>query len=287
MRSLAATRYDLRVLSLGAGVQSSALYLMALDGLITPRPDFAVFADTQQEPPWVYENLWRLCEEGSNAIPIRIATVGDLGATVVTKTQSRATHSGRFASVPFWVKGQDGRAAPGRRQCTREYKIDAVKRETRKALGLRHRQRAAGKYVVEEWIGISMDEASRAKPSRDKWRVSRWPFLYDLPMRRDAISRWLHDRGWPVVKKSACVFCPWRQPWEYAKWRDDEPELFAAACRWDDKIRDASNSGFTSEQYLTRLLIPLRDLPPWQELKQDNSAQLNLFENECEGMCGL
>ena len=91
----------------------------------------------------------------------------------------------RFASVPFWVMGEDDREAPGRRQCTREYKIDVVKRDVREVLGLKKGQRAQGKYVVEGWVGISLDEASRAKPSRYPWIVNRWPLLYDIPMRRN------------------------------------------------------------------------------------------------------
>lgn len=46
----------LRVLSLGAGVQSTTLALMAAHGEIEP-PDCAIFADTQWEPAEVYAHL--------------------------------------------------------------------------------------------------------------------------------------------------------------------------------------------------------------------------------------
>lgn len=42
------------VLSLGAGVQSSVMALMAAKGQITPMPDYAIFADTQAEPDHLY-----------------------------------------------------------------------------------------------------------------------------------------------------------------------------------------------------------------------------------------
>ena len=48
------------VISLGAGVQSTTLYLMASQGLITPTPVAAIFADTGWEPPAVYAHLSRL-----------------------------------------------------------------------------------------------------------------------------------------------------------------------------------------------------------------------------------
>lgn len=48
------------ILSLGAGVQSSTLALMAAAGEITPMPQAAIFADTQAEPASVYKWLdWR------------------------------------------------------------------------------------------------------------------------------------------------------------------------------------------------------------------------------------
>ena len=39
----------LRILSLGAGVQSSVVLLMSIKGIL-PRLDAAIFADTQWEP---------------------------------------------------------------------------------------------------------------------------------------------------------------------------------------------------------------------------------------------
>lgn len=53
------TEPTLRVLSLGAGRQSTTLALMSAEGLL-PKLDAAVFADTGWEPDEVYENLDRL-----------------------------------------------------------------------------------------------------------------------------------------------------------------------------------------------------------------------------------
>ena len=47
----------LQIISLGAGVQSSTMALMAVRGEITPMPDCAIFADTGAEPQYVYEWL--------------------------------------------------------------------------------------------------------------------------------------------------------------------------------------------------------------------------------------
>jgi hypothetical protein len=275
----AARRYALRVIALGAGVQSSAMYLMACAGEIVPRPDCAIFADTQAEPPWVYEQLAYLRTQGGP--PIAVVTVGSLEQAVLTAHNSTG---GRFASVPFWVRGPDGRGM-GRRQCTREYKIDPIKQEIRRMLGLQKRQRAAGRYVVEEWVGISLDEAHRAKPSRTSWISTRWPLLFDRPMRRADCLAWMRERGHPIPGRSACYFCPYRSNREWRDLRDNAPELFQRALGLDAAIRQNRARGIRGEQYLHDSLVPLADVDLDADLPDPKQA--DLFGNECEGMCGV
>jgi hypothetical protein len=47
----------MRILSLGAGVQSTTMALMAAVGEIADKPDAAIFADTGWEPKAVYDHL--------------------------------------------------------------------------------------------------------------------------------------------------------------------------------------------------------------------------------------
>jgi len=61
----------LRVLSLGAGVQSTTIALMAARGEI-PAPDCAIFADTGDEPRAVYEHLAWLRSPGVLPFPVHI-----------------------------------------------------------------------------------------------------------------------------------------------------------------------------------------------------------------------
>ena len=233
----------------------------------------------------MYENLERLRADHGGDIPISVATAGDLGEAI---TRSASHTGGRFAAVPFWVEGADGKEAPGRRQCTREYKIAVVQKAVRTMLGLSPGQRAAGLYRVEEWIGISTDEATRAKPARYSWVTTRWPLLFDEPMSRAACKGWMSARSYPIPGKSACIFCPYRKAIEYARIREQDPGVFEEACRWDDLIRSKGTmKGIRGQQYVLRTLVPLRDLPPLEALEKIPSEQLNLFENECEGMCGV
>ena len=68
------TAIRLRALSLGAGVQSTTLALMAAHGAVGPMPDCAIFADTGWEPRAVYEHLdWLM---SANVLPFPVFVVG-------------------------------------------------------------------------------------------------------------------------------------------------------------------------------------------------------------------
>ena len=59
------------VLSLGGGVQSTTLALLAFRGEL-PLPEAAVFADTGWEPPAVYDNLAWLREQLADQLPLHV-----------------------------------------------------------------------------------------------------------------------------------------------------------------------------------------------------------------------
>ena len=56
----------MRILSLGAGVQSSCLALMAQEGLTKHKPDYMIFADTGWEPKFVYEHVEYLKKDNND-----------------------------------------------------------------------------------------------------------------------------------------------------------------------------------------------------------------------------
>ncbi len=111
----------MRVLSLGAGVQSSTVLLMSLEGELPPL-DAAIFADTGWEPAEVYEHLWRLAERcAAVGLPLHVVGAGNLREDALNPQH-------RFASMPLFVRNPDGRRGMMRRQCTREYKIAPITR---------------------------------------------------------------------------------------------------------------------------------------------------------------
>lgn len=264
----------LTILSLGAGVQSSTLALMAAHGEITPAPDAAIFADTQAEPQAVYDWLDQLT--ALLPFPVHRVTAGNL----TQKIQNMIGGTGRGnARPPFFVEG----GGMLRRQCTQDYKLIPIEREVRRLLGLKKRQRWPKEPVVEQWIGISTDEASRMKPSRRAAVTNRWP-LIEREMTRHDCLRWLAARGYPSPPKSACTFCPFHNDALWADMKANDPVAFAEAVAVDRAIRPGWRPGRSpSRWYLHRSLQPLEEVG----FDRTNKRQINLFENECTGMCGV
>lgn len=86
----------LRTLSLGAGVQSTTMALMAAHGLIEPMPDCAIFADTGWEPQAVYKHLDWL-RSGVLPFPVHIVSAGrNIRDDIVNASASKTK---RFVAV--------------------------------------------------------------------------------------------------------------------------------------------------------------------------------------------
>jgi hypothetical protein len=90
---------------------------------------------------------------------------------------------------------------------------------------------------VELWLGISLDEFQRMKPSDAKYLSHRWP-LIEKRMDREDCHAWLKAHGLPSPVKSSCVFCPYHNK---AGWREikNGPD-WSKAVEVDQAIRTAA-----------------------------------------------
>lgn len=247
----------IRVLSLGAGVQSTTIALMACDGTL-PRPDGAIFADTGWEPRAVYEHLDRLAVELDHAgIPLHRVSKGNLRDDAINPRH-------RYASIPYFVRNPDGSDGMGRRQCTSEYKLAPINRKVRELLGAMapNFRRVPRGRVAEQWIGFSTDEIHRVS---DKFSVKylrpRYPLL-ELGMSRKDCRRWLTAHGWGSTVKSACIGCPFHGNVQWRALREN-PVEWADALEFDRAIRKGGARGLplNGEAFLHRSRVPL-DIAP-------------------------
>lgn len=267
----------LRVISLGAGVQSTTMALMAAHGEITPMPDCAIFADTGAEPQAVYRHLEWL--EGVLPFPVYRVSAGNLRDEIMGAMGGKNRMDAR---PPFFTRA----GGMLNRQCTQDFKIRPIERKVRELIGLKKGQRGPKEPVVEQWIGISCDEAIRMKPSRLSFVRHRWP-LIEQGMHRHHCLRWCEERQYPKPAKSACTFCPYT---DNARWRDmkaNDPVSFADAVAIDTAIRAGMPGPKRpkGEQWFVH-----RDRVPLAEVDlstAEDHGQLNMFNNECEGMCGV
>lgn len=180
----------IHVLNLGAGVQSTDLYLRSAHGEIHPF-DFAICSDTQDEYGAVHRRAGLADPEGSfyahlewlgvnfacaldsrspivrssacggPGCPILVRTKGQISADLLRGENSTGQ---RFATIPLYTATHEGgKEGQIQRQCTKEYKIEVIEQTIRREiLGLDPGRRVPKDVVVVQHIGISWDERSRA-----------------------------------------------------------------------------------------------------------------------------
>jgi len=272
----------IRSISLGAGVQSTVLALMAERGEYDlPKPDVAVFADTGWEPPHVYKHLdWLESQLSFEVVRVNNGNLRD-------NIMKGVNPEGRpYLTIPAFLINPDGSTALARRQCTSQYKIKPIHEYLRRRLGLQPGRRAAMGTYAEVWMGISKDEQLRAKPSRDEWIETRFP-LVELEFSRAQLLNWFKE-NYPdqYLPRSSCIGCPYHTDAEWRWLRDNDPDSFQDAVAVDHALRNnmiVKNSiSKKGNAYLHRLRRPLADID-----LSDTPDYDSVMLDECEGVCGI
>lgn len=296
---------QIRILNLGCGVQSTTLFLMAHEGII-PFVDHAIFADTQDEPEAVYRHLEWIRTVPAPVPLLHTGTIGRIGDHLLSgtngagkqKTKEGRNGTKRFASIPaFTKKPGDEKEGKMQRQCTKEYKIEVVNRIIRyTVLGLKKRQRIPKGTNIKQLFGISWDERNRSIKIRcrlEKTHHSRAEFpLIDMRMTREACKEWLASRVPHETPRSACVFCPFRQPEEWEQLRSNESD-WKRAVEVDAGLRlkgSVANRSMDAELFVHRQCVPLPMVDFAADIQKlaDRRATPLFDQLHCsDGMCGL
>lgn len=313
------------VLSLGAGVQSSTLLLMAIAEEFESTPELAIFADTGWEPEAVYRHLdWLEAEVGDRIEIVRVKA-GNIRDDLV----AHASGGRRFASPPLFTRGPvpaacrvcggsglaggidamllavaSGDSLSQQQACARcagggldpedltgdndgFLRRQCTREYKIEPIARELRRRGFGpKRPVRQWIGISRDELQRQKPSRIGWMQSSWPLIERNLSRSDCL-RWFTSRypDRPLVK-SACIGCPFHSDATWRRMREQSPREFSDAAEVDAAIRTLPK--LVGEAFLHRSRVPLAEV---DLSSREDAGQLALldeegFAEECEGMCG-
>jgi hypothetical protein len=279
-------------LNLGAGVQSTALYLMAMEGEIRGI-DAAIFADVQEEPDDVYTHLdWLESLKGPPILRVTAGRLGDALDQGSDATGNKRTDGGHYISIPaYTLNPQTGGKGMIQRQCTGDFKVKPIERMIREHCGGQFGRPLPKDVVVTQYMGLSYDEPKRvirvkqrfmAKPSN--WLVE-FP-LWDLEMTRADCVAYLKDRVPHEVPRSACVFCPFKSDAEWRRLRDTDQKGWERAVHIDKVCR--TGTGLDAHRYLHKACVPLDevDLRPADEKSGQMAIHFSGFQDECEGYCG-
>jgi len=273
------SEYPLKVLSLGAGVQSTTLLLMMLHGEI-PMANHVIFADTGWEPKKVYEHLeWlKTLMEKAN-MPFHMVSKGNIREDFLSDGK-------RYASMPLHMIGEDGKKGMVRRQCTAEYKLGPLMKKQRELAGLKPGQRCK-EHRITTMIGISWDEVQRIKDPQFSWIQHDYPLVERRITRQDCLD-WCADKGYALPPRSACIGCPFKNAEE---WRalSQMPEEWADAVEFDDALRTLPHlvERFRGVPFLHSSRVELRSVDLRTKPEKGVMSLFDGFNQECEGMCGL
>jgi hypothetical protein len=243
----------LTVISYGGGVQSTAMLVLAAQGRLGYDIDAALFANVgdDSEHPATLKYVREVAAPwaANRGLPVhelrrttREGTTRDLYDHLVTGTKA-----GRQSDI-IPLRGESG--APMSRGCTRDYKI--------KVVGKWLKSNGASKdSPATVCIGISTDEITRLSNKRtEPYERPVYP-LIDLGLDRSACHSLIVQAGLPAPGKSACYFCPFTRPSQWAEMRRDEPGLFWKAAELEATMNKRRAATGVRPLYLTRFGKPL------------------------------
>ena len=187
------------VISMGAGVQTTALLLM------NPKKyDYIIFADTGDEKAETYYYIEKYLKPFAKKHGVPWITV---------------RHNKGY-SLMDWCLKRKILPIRTRRWCTQDFKIKPINRFIRK-LG------ATKKNPVTTDIGISLDESHRANfNKKDVQYVKKEYPLLDQKITRRRCYEIIEEHGFPIPPKSGCDFCMFQKRSEMRKLFATQPERF-------------------------------------------------------------
>ena len=286
--------YD--VISLGAGVQSTVMLLLADRGELPGyNPQAAIFADTGWEPKAVYRHLdWLRCEVN---LPVHVVRgPGDLREFTIRGW--RSTGEEGFSDIPHFLRSPGGGRKITQRQCTKYWKALPVRRLARMLAGLPSHPAIPPAGSLRMMMGITCDEAHRMKDSPERYIINAYP-LIDMGWTRTDCVRWFAER-WPgrQLPKSACLGCPYHSDAYWVDLYRNGGKEWDETVAVDQIIRKPNWPGCPPERRANPADVaglhprgPLEKVIP--QLAADSAAQQSLFDAEpgfgadCDGYCSV
>lgn len=256
----------MKILSFGAGMQSTALALMSCENAIKKTPvyplvpvyDAVIFCDLGLEPTWVYQQMEftrRSCE--SAGIFFKVLNT-PLYQDFKTNFGER-----RAISIPWWTLKEDGHKSRMPRNCTIDYKVKTIGQYVRwDLLGYRKHQRLRPEDIKahEMHMGFSVEESRRCKDSINPLFINKFP-LVEMGMTRADNYKYILETWGLDTKASACAFCPFHRNYFYEYIREHEEATYSKVVEIDHLLRDKTpKPPMDSDLFISRNRKRLEDL---------------------------
>ena len=158
----------MKILSCGAGMQSTALALMSCENKMKPNKhplvpvyDAIIFCDLGKEPPWVLSQV-KFIQDACKKVGIPFYVL----FTHLYQDYLDKFGKSRVVAVPFWSVDENGKKGKMMRNCTMDYKINPIQKFVRwNILGYKKGQHIKPEDMSahEMHIGFSMEEKQRCK----------------------------------------------------------------------------------------------------------------------------
>lgn len=258
----------MKILSFGAGMQSTALALMSCENAMrAPAPypavpvyDAVIFCDLGLEPPWVMRQVeFTRCACEKAGIPFYVLDT-PLYQDFLANFGER-----RMVSIPWWTLKEDGHKSKMPRNCTIEYKIETISKFVRwELLGYRKGQRLRPEDTKahEMHMGFSAEEQRRCRENPNPMFVNRFP-LVEMGLTRADNYKYILEEWGLDTKASACAFCPFHRNYFFQYIQEHEPKTYAAVVGVDNLLRDKNpKPPMDSDLFISRSRKRIADLTP-------------------------
>ena len=282
-------------MSSGGGIQSTAVAHLVLNkdprltAVLPSLPSVFVFADTGDEPEAVYSALrgMRKTLEGAGIKLLEVKKKAKHGKSISEDIlgRARAGLKGGGDMPPVFVRNPDGTQGHLHRQCTVQWKVDPIHKALKEEAGLNLRKKAHRESMfVDQWLGISTDEATRMRTSGKIWLKHTYPLIEMGWTRANCIS-YLEKIGVRATR-SACVYCPYHSDSEWVRLKTEEPEAWKRAVDFEKVLHAIIDSGQNICGLKNRFFFH-RSMVPLEECDFNFQDDLFAFDNECAGVCGV
>jgi hypothetical protein len=255
----------MKILSCGAGMQSTALALMSCENKkygikhpLVPIYDAILFCDLGNEPRWVYDQVYFIkcaCEDAGIQFYILESSLHSDYIKNFGKS--------RVVSIPFWTIDENGKKGKMMRNCTLDYKINVMQKFVRsELLGYRKGQRTRAEDIKthEMHLGFSIEEKHRCKENPHKMFVNKFP-LCDMDLERKNNFAYIKDVWGLETKASACTFCPFHRNYFFKHLKNNCKEEYESVLEFDDLLEKGQpNTKIRSKLYISRSRKRIKDL---------------------------